>query len=62
MIIPGKAATLVPIDDQTEHIHMGTGRCTICDCPGFIANSSGELCANQNSAGGNCTHWKTEHQ
>jgi len=57
-------ALLEPLkyDERADQIHMGTGSCTLCDCPRFIPNSSGQLCANQNSQGGTCTHWNTEHR
>lgn len=49
---------------STKHIHdikMGTGSCKLCDCPVFVPSSGGKTCINQNSAGGTCNHYESEH-
>lgn len=49
-------------DDSLEPIRMGSGPCTRCDCPGFVASPGpGRTCIGHNSSGGTCNHWDSEH-
>lgn len=46
-----------------EEPRMGTGPCTLCDCPSFLPSKPGNtICVNQNSAGGTCNHYDYEHR
>jgi hypothetical protein len=54
-----KEATSNPSGQQ--HL-LGTGPCTICDCPAFVPDyGPGPICINLNSAGGTCNHYDHEH-
>ncbi|MDB5013729.1 MAG: hypothetical protein JWQ25_1931 [Daejeonella sp.] len=56
--------TVVKSIIQKQHNHdpkMGTGSCTLCDCPSFMPSTGGQTCINSNSEGGTCNHYESEH-
>jgi hypothetical protein len=62
VLIDAQAVTPMIEPEEHEHVRMGTGSCTLCDCPSFRASPGpGNSCINLNSAGGTCNHWDYEH-
>lgn len=57
----GQVLLVDPASEDDRRLVMGTGACTICDCPSFVASGGGNICGNQNSEGGTCNHWDYEH-
>ena len=57
----GRVLVMDPSLDEEKQIIMGTGSCKLCDCSSFVPSGSGNICANQNSAGGTCNPWDYEH-
>jgi hypothetical protein len=59
--LPGLHDRMFP--NNRDRMWMGTGSCTMCDCPAFSASPGpGSTCINRNSAGGTCNHWDYEHR
>jgi hypothetical protein len=58
---PTEVFLLEPPLDPGQRYGLGTGACTLCDCPSFVASGGGSICGNQNSVGGTCNHWDYEH-
>lgn len=57
-------ANSVPREQHNVNPKMGTGSCTICDCSEFMPGTgTGDdpTCINENSEGGTCNHYKSEH-
>jgi hypothetical protein len=60
--VRGQVLVREQISEDEKRITMGSGACTLCDCPSFVASGAGSICANQNSQGGTCNHWDYEHR